>query len=189
MAGGSLSVKPILSLLIFLQIFITPSLAALPDSRLYLMPEQKEEALEALLKEFDLAKHSIKITIYNFTHKKIANKLKHAAKRGVKIEIIFDERSSREQKRRSMLYYLAKYRNITVYRLRGRISRKGDYYGKMHIKAAIIDNKTVILGSANWSYSAFGLNYELLYIIKDYATAKKMSRYFETLKKKSRIFR
>ncbi len=189
MAADAFSKRSIVSILLLLYIFLSPLHATRATSHLYLMPEQKEAALDAMLREIDLAKHSIKITIYNFTHKKIANKLKHAAKRGVKIEIIFDEKSSHEQRRHSMLYYLAKYRNITVYRLKGRISQKGDYYGKMHIKAAIIDNKTVIFGSANWSYSAFGLNYEILYITRDYALAKKMNRYFETLKKQSRLFK
>ncbi len=184
------SPKLLVGILLFsLLTTLSPLRAASTEGKLFLLPEQKEQALKAVLKAFDLAKHSIKITIYNFTHKKIANSLKHAARRGVKIEIIFDSATAKEQKSISMLYYLAKYRNITVYKLRGRPSRKGDYYGKMHIKAAVIDDKNVLFGSANWSYSAFGINYELLYIKRDYALAKKMNRYFMMLKKESTPFR
>ncbi len=155
---------------------------------LYLLPKQSDAALSALLKSIDHSKKSIKITIYNFTHKKIAKRLKAAAKRGVKVEIIFDAKSSRKNRRRSMLYYLAKYKNITVYRLRGDYIRRQERYGIMHLKSAVFDHKRVIFGSANWAYSAFGKNYEMLYVVDDYALAKQFGRYFEELKAKSTRF-
>ncbi len=156
---------------------------------LFLLPQENDQALKAIFKNFDHAKISIKIAMYNFTHKKIAKKLKNIAKKGVKIEIIFDKSSSELKKDKSMLGYLAKYKNITIYQLKGKLSKNRKYYGKMHIKAAIIDNKIVIFGSANWSKSAFSNNYELVYILKDYAIAKKMSSYFEKMKKEATIYK
>ncbi len=155
----------------------------------FLLPEQNEQALKTILKSFDQSKKTIKIAIYNFTHKKIAKKLKNVAKKGINIEIILDEHSSETKKDKSMIGYLAKYKNITMYQLKGKLSKSKKYYGKMHMKVAIIDNKTVIFGSANWSYSAFSNNYELLYITKDYAIAKKMSKYFDRLKKRAKVYK
>jgi phosphatidylserine/phosphatidylglycerophosphate/cardiolipin synthase-like enzyme len=155
----------------------------------YLLPKEKEVALESIIKKIDSAKSSIHISIYNFTHKKIAKAIKKAAKRGVKIEIIFDEKSVKKKQGKTMLYYLAKYKNISIYTLQGKLSKKKKYHGIMHMKMAVIDSKIVIFGSANWTYSAFSNNYELLYISKNYAIAKKFERVFKVLKQKAVLYR
>ncbi len=156
--------------------------------KFFLLPKEKELALSALYKKIDTAATSIHISIYSFTHKKIAKKLRNAARRGVKIEIIFDKKSTKSQQGRSMLPYLAKYKNITVYRLNGKLAKNRKYHGIMHMKMAVIDNKTVIFGSANWTYSAFSNNYELLYIKQSYAIAKKFEKYFIRLKKSASLY-
>jgi phosphatidylserine/phosphatidylglycerophosphate/cardiolipin synthase-like enzyme len=155
----------------------------------FLLPKEKELALQNIYKSIDHASSTINISIYSFTHKKIAKKLKNAAKRGVKIEIIFDAKSTKSQKGKSMLYYLAKYKNISVYKLKGKLSKNKKYHGIMHMKMAVIDHKKVIFGSANWTYSAFSNNYELLYMTKNYAIAKKFEKIFQTLKKEALLYR
>jgi len=47
-----------------------------------------------------------------------------------------------------------------------------------HTKLLIIDAKTVVLGSHNWTNSAFGSNYEASIVIKDEATAFAYKDYF-----------
>ena len=174
----------ILSLLLALTLTRVPAKAG----ELFMLPEQSNEALSALIKSIDHSKNSIKITIYNFTHKKIANRLKAAARRGVKVEIIFDAKSARTDKRRSMLYYLAKYKNITVYKLHGRYIKRQKRYGIMHLKGAVFDHRRIVFGSANWTYSAFGKNYEMLYVADDYALAKAFEKAFEKYRKVSTPF-
>ncbi len=164
------------------------SLTALDKESFFLLPKEKEIALSEIIKHIDLAKKNINIAIYSFTNKKIAKKLKNAAARGVKIEIIFDDKSTRKKSGRSKLYYLAKYKNIKTYRLKGKRSKNNKYNGIMHMKVAIIDNKYTISGSANWSNSAFSINYEVLSIRKNYAIAKKFNKYFQELKKKATKF-
>jgi phosphatidylserine/phosphatidylglycerophosphate/cardiolipin synthase-like enzyme len=88
-----------------------------------------------------------------------------------------------------MLYYLAKYKNITVYKLKGKLSKNKNYYGIMHLKTVLFDHDKILFGSANWSYSAFSKNYELLYIVKDYKIAKKFEHFFEEIKQRSTIFK
>ena len=159
------------------------------NEQFYLLPHEGYEALEDITKQIEKAKQTIHISIYSFTHKKIAKKLKNAAKRGVKITIIFDQKSAKSQQGKSMLPYLAKYKNITVYKLKGKRAKSKRYHGIMHMKMAVIDHKTVIFGSANWTYSAFSNNYELLYITKNYAIAKKFERYFKILKQRAIRYR
>ncbi len=170
-------------------VFVSLSMQASAKENFYLLPKDAKPALKAIMNNIDQSKKSIKITIYNFTHKKIAKRLQSAASRGVKIEIIFDERSAREQKKKSMLYYLAKYKNITVYKLKGKLSKNRKYHGIMHLKTALFDHDRILFGSANWSYSAFSKNYELLYITKDYKIAKKFEHFFEDMKNRSIIFK
>jgi phosphatidylserine/phosphatidylglycerophosphate/cardiolipin synthase-like enzyme len=170
-------------------VIVSLSTTIFAQENFFLLPKDADKAYQTILDNIDQSKKSIKISIYNFTHKKIAKRLQSAAKRGVKIEIIFDARSSTTQKRKSMLYYLAKYKNITIYKLRGKLSKNGKYHGIMHMKIALFDHNRVIFGSANWSHNAFTKNYELLYFTRDYAISKKFSKFFEQMKEKSTIFK
>lgn len=162
-------------------------LSAYADEQVYFMPDEAKEAMHELLKSIDHAKNSIDIAIYSFTNKEIAKRLKNAAKRGVKITIIFD-RESNLQNQNSQLGVLAKYQNIDVYVLEGKPYKKTGDAGKMHMKIMLIDAKRVIFGSANFSQSAFGNNYEVLYIIDSYALYKKFWSFFEQMHKRAKPY-
>jgi len=149
--------------------------------KIYTLPYDSKAALRAMLHRIDTAGHRIDAAIYSFTHKAIAKHLAKAAKRGVRIRIIFDK-ASNLRNRKSQLGYLAKYRNIRTMLLEGKPygGRNGDN-ALMHMKMMVIDGKYLIAGSANWTYSAFGKNYEILCIMEDYATAKRAERAFEKM--------
>ncbi|WP_353661828.1 phospholipase D-like domain-containing protein [Hydrogenimonas sp. SS33] len=148
---------------------------------LYTMPYEARPALHRFVRAIDHARYRIDAAIYSFTHKTIAKHLKMAAARGVKIRIIFD-RDANLRNRKSQLGYLAKYRNIRTYLLSGLPYRSPDGdRALMHMKAMVIDNRTVVLGSANWTYSAFGKNYEAILFSDDYAKAKRLENAFERM--------
>ncbi|RUM44695.1 MAG: nuclease NucT [Hydrogenimonas sp.] len=148
---------------------------------LYILPNSAKPALKALLKSIDHARFRIDGAIYSFTHKEIAKHLAAAAKRGVKIRIIADY-SSNAFNRRSQIGYLAKYQNIETWLLKGKPYKKSHRdHALMHMKVMVIDNRRIIFGSANWTYSAFGKNYEILSIVDDYAKAKLLERGFERM--------
>ncbi|WP_281951494.1 phospholipase D-like domain-containing protein [Nitrosophilus kaiyonis] len=151
---------------------------------LYFMPYESKKALNHLLKSIDLAKNKIDILIFSFTNEVIAKRLKNAAKRGVKIRIIFDEKTNLKD-RYSQIGYLAKYKNIYLYYIKGKPYKDKNSFGKMHIKLMIIDNKKIVLGSANYSYSAFYKNYEILYFDDDLRLAKKSEIYFDRILKEA----
>jgi len=146
---------------------------------LYMLPYEARAAKKELLRWIDKSHHTLDIAIYSFTNKEIAKRVKNAAKRGVRVTILTDQKQASD--RFSQIGYLAKYRNIRIYVLRGKYSKRGEFYGKMHMKLAIFDNKKIVLGSANWTNSAFRRNYETLYFVEDYAKAKKAKRYFEAM--------
>ena len=51
----------------------------------------------------------------------------------------------------------------------------------MHNKLAIIDSKTIVFGSANWSKSAFDINYEMLLISQNKDYINQASKYFNKM--------
>lgn len=82
------------------------------------------------------------------------------------MRIIYDK-SSNSDSNKSTIGYLAKLKNIETCLLEGKPSSNQKYRGLMHMKMAISDNKYLIIGSANWSKSAFETNYETLIILED----------------------
>lgn len=168
-------------------ILILLLLFPLIGDEIFILPYESKVALKTILKNIDLSKSKIDVAIYSFTNKEIAKRLKNAAKRGVKVRVIFDKESNLNNKR-SQLRYLAKYKNIDIYLVKGKPFKRKDSFGKMHMKLMVIDNKTVILGSANYSYSAFSKNYEVIYIKNDYKIAKKCQKYFQKILKEATLY-
>ena len=165
--------------LFLISMFLAPLLA----NKMYFMPDDGKIAIKDITSSILKAKTSINIAIYSFTNKKIAKALKKIAKKNIHITIIFD---SYALKGKSKLKYLAKYNNIDLYTLRGKrkATRKAKkWYGKMHSKYIIIDNKKLFFGSANYSYSAFNASYETLYANEDIKLIKQFSKNFKKMLK------
>lgn len=152
-----------------------------PNDTLYILPYEQKQALSTLQGALRNAKSEIKITIYSFTNNDIAKILKDVAKRGVRVEIIFDKESNMDNKS-SVIGYLAKYNNISVCLLSGIKARSGKYYGIMHQKMAIIDDEILVLGSANWSKNAFENNFETLLFTSQTHLIQKANNAFEKMK-------
>ncbi|WP_300364952.1 phospholipase D-like domain-containing protein [Hydrogenimonas sp.] len=158
------------------------------STHLYTLPFEADSALQRIIKTIDSSHNRIDAAIYSFTHKTIAKHLAKAAKRGVKIRIIFDK-SANLHNRKSQLGYLAKYRNIETLVLEGKPYRKNrSEKALMHMKVMIVDNRRVVMGSANWTYSGFGKNYEVLCFIDDYGMAKQLERAFERMVKRTEVY-
>lgn len=156
------------------------------SDEVYFMPQDAQEALDDMTKSISKAKFSIKAAIYSFTHKDIAKALKKAAQNGADVEIIYDYESNIDTNH-STLKNLALYKKIKVRTLKG--AQKKNYFGKMHAKFIIIDNKKLFFGSANWSKSAFGVNYEVLYKTDDFKIIEKFNTGYNSMLKNSKIYK
>ena len=128
-------------------------------SEVFFMPIDGKKAENKLYYTYTHAHKNIKIIIYTFTNKKLAKALKIASKHNVKITIIADKKEAKFQK--SVIPNLAAIKNIKIYLLHGKAYKNGDF-GKLHAKVSIVDDKILITGSANYSYSAFFKNYEYI---------------------------
>ncbi|MFW5990513.1 MAG: phospholipase D-like domain-containing protein [Campylobacterales bacterium] len=153
----------------------------------YFMPEEGKQAQKRVVELIKSAKNRVDIAMYSFTNKTIANAVKTVAKKGVKVRIVVDKEANINSKY-SQAGRLATLKGVDVYAARGIKSKSGKYFGKMHLKLAVIDSKTTILGSANWSKSAFESSYELLYVTKNYALAKKSRAFIEKIARESRPY-
>jgi len=148
-------------------------------SEIYFMPHDGKQAEKRLFYLFSHAKKEIKITMYTFTNKILAKALKIAARKGIKITIIADKKEAKYKY--SVIAKLATLRNFHIYLLSGKSYKNGDK-AKMHVKAAIIDNRYLITGSANYSYSAFYKNYEYIMINTDKYLIANFNAFFNHLK-------
>ena len=170
----------------FLLLLLFSSLHA--RSVMFTMPGDARPALQRFLSVIDHAHYYIDAAIYSFTHKTIAKHLRAAAARGVHVRIIYDK-SANLLNPRSSIGYLAKYRNVKVWTLSGRPYRhSGNKRSLMHMKLMIVDHRTIVIGSANWTYSAFGKNYETLLIFDDLYKARRLERAFQQMLQQARPY-
>lgn len=108
---------------------------------------------EIIINEIKLAKAEIKIAVAWFTDEDIMRTLNQAKNRGVEVSIVISD---------------CKENFISVRKLKGMVKSAIELYissGKLlHHKFCLIDNRTIINGSYNWSYQA-GKNEENIVVI------------------------
>ena len=122
---------------------------------LFSLPEPEQKALSQVLKELAKAEKSIKICMFTFTHEKLYQALIDARSRGVSVDIAIDYYSARGASKNIIknLYN----EGITPY-----IGPAGKL---LHHKWCLIDDTTLILGSTNWTGSAFKKNDDVLILL------------------------
>ncbi|WP_245810077.1 phospholipase D family protein [Hydrogenobacter hydrogenophilus] len=140
----------------------------------------KGSAQSAIIRELQKAQKSLDIAMFAFTSRELGSAVLDAYKRGVKVRIIMDQGQAREKFSRYPIFVQA---GIPVKLLP--VEGKKFIKGLMHNKFAVIDRKTVITGSYNWTASAEEINYENLLIIHSQGLAEKYEDYFESMWKKA----
>jgi len=146
-------------------------------------------AKEALSK----AKESIRLVMFtielspvkeNSKTNQLINELVKAKDRGVEVEVILDQNVDFVERRYSSDFE-SEIKSTNAYK---RLKDAGIkvYYDEpdryLHAKAIVIDKKTVILGSTNWTESAFDRNIEVSVLIESRDLAKEILDYFKTIK-------
>lgn len=126
-----------------------------PPQSISLYHSPKGGCTDAILKELRKARKEILVQAYSFTSKPIAEVLVEAKKRGVHIEILLDR--SNEQETYSELGFLAEH---------GLLPKIDAEHAIAHNKIMLIDSRTIITGSFNFTHQAEAENAENLLIIK-----------------------
>ncbi len=110
---------------------------------------------DAIVKEIGQAKESVHVQAYSFTNAAIAKALVEAKKRGVKVEVVIDQKRIRES-----------YSEATFFCNQGIPTWSDGKHAIAHNKVMVIDGKTVITGSFNFTKAAEESNAENLLILR-----------------------
>jgi phosphatidylserine/phosphatidylglycerophosphate/cardiolipin synthase-like enzyme len=118
--------------------------------------------------------HSLDAALYRLDNPQLAEALRQSAARGTQVRLILDR---------------GKYDSDAAMRalvagsgLRCRLVRgRAEPDSKMHHKFAILDDRTVLTGSYNWTLESQEYNYENLLILRDPQRALEYKEEFEAL--------
>lgn len=113
---------------------------------------------DAVVQELARARREILVQAYSFTSKHICDALIEAKKRGVRVTILLDK--SNEVERYSDLHVLLEQHLEPLIDAEHAIA---------HNKIILIDRKTILTGSFNFTHQAEGENAENLLVIKGHA--------------------
>lgn len=138
------------------------------DSDLKVLFSPHDECGREILERLSSAEKSIELAMYQLTSRALSNSLAMAARRGVTVRVFLDGENAEESY--SKAGFLKK--NGVFVKL-----EKGE--GLMHNKFCVIDNKTVITGSYNWTVSADLKNDENIIIIESDNIAKTYRKQFD----------
>jgi len=110
---------------------------------------------EAVVAEIKRARREILVLAYSFTSRPIAEALVEAKKRGVHVDIILDRSQEKEA-----------YSELPVIEQHGLFPHIDAHHAIAHNKVMIIDKRTLITGSFNFTHQAEVENGENLLVIK-----------------------
>jgi phosphatidylserine/phosphatidylglycerophosphate/cardiolipin synthase-like enzyme len=108
-----------------------------------------------LIQHIDLAQSEILVQAYGFTHQAIAQALVRAHQRGVKVQVVLDEKSESTNR---LVIALLRQAGIALF--------NDGAHAISHNKVMILDAQVVVTGSFNFTHSAETRNAENLLILR-----------------------
>ncbi|MBA7578608.1 Cardiolipin synthase [subsurface metagenome] len=159
-----------LSILAFLIIVLSVTISIFTFAKTEVYFSLYDNPQRIIIKNIDQAQASINIAMYIFTDREIALPLVKARERGVKVRLYLDQDQ--------VDYKFSQSRFLVQKGTKTRIS-SNNYI--MHHKFAIIDNRILLTGSYNWTFSANNRNDENLMVIDDPGVIARYQNQFEKL--------
>ena len=117
---------------------------------------------------------SIDGALYRFNHPGLAQAMEAAAQRGVRVRLLVDGNKYRESRSTQELLAGA----LLPFRLAFGRQGRGS---KMHHKFVVLDQRTVLTGSYNWTLESEDENQENILILRDPYSVHAYSEEFEAL--------
>ncbi len=116
------------------------------------------------------AKERIDVAVFFLTHKHIAADLIKLHRKGVKVRVIIDATAAKNG-----------YTKHELLRAAGIPVKVENWGGKMHMKSAVVDGKTLITGSMNWTTAGDDDNDENVVIVHSEELGTQYTEYFEEI--------
>ena len=143
----------------------------------YFCPE--DDCMKVILEELGKAEESIHCAIYVVTLEEFAEMLAmKSLEPGVDVKLVVEKN-----------YVGSKYAKYGYLRELGVDVRLDGNDGDMHNKFCVIDGKTVITGSANWSGNGMWRNNENVLVVRDKGVAEKYDAEFRNLWESEGLYR
>lgn len=121
---------------------------------MWFLPDNKE-AIERIIGLIDGAKKTIKVAMFTWTRYDFAQAMIRARLRGITVDTALDNNSSKGASAKIAHMLLNKGIPIII----------NSNEGLLHYKTMIIDNETLVNGSANWTKAAFTQNRDCFMIL------------------------
>ena len=137
------------------------------DSEIEIYFSPKNNSVQRITELIGQAREYIYMPTFLLTHRNISNALISAKKRGIDVRIIIDANGA-----------TTSHSKLKELRDNGILVKTENFAGKLHSKAIIIDDKYIITGSMNFSYSGAEKNDENSIIIKNPDLAKACKNFF-----------
>ncbi len=125
------------------------------EIELWLLPDPRGHALADLRRRIRMASKSVRAALFTLTHPLLVDDLIAAKERGVAVSLVIDAHSGRGASAQAVARL--KTSGVEVSLSQG--------LQLLHYKFALIDNQTLVSGSANWTKSAFAKNSDCLFIL------------------------
>jgi phosphatidylserine/phosphatidylglycerophosphate/cardiolipin synthase-like enzyme len=139
--------------LVFLWRLVCRSWGAIPSVAVCFSP--KGGCTEAVVRELKQARREVLVLAYSFTSKPIVEALVEAKKRGADVQIVLDRSNEKEE-----------YSELPVLVAQGLTPHIDAHHAIAHNKVMIVDRRTVITGSFNFTHQAEVENAENLLVLK-----------------------
>lgn len=140
-------------------------------------PNGKDRLIhKALFKEIDSARKDLRLMLYQFTSRDLVSHIRNARSKA-RVRVILDA----EQARRIPVSAHAELEKAGVDVRFVELPGTGAEAAKFHHKVLIVDDRTVVTGSYNWSVLADEENYENIVIIDDPALARTYAAEFDRI--------
>ncbi|BBE31879.1 hypothetical protein OSSY52_20200 [Tepiditoga spiralis] len=123
-----------------------------------------ETIYKKIIKELNTAKKSINIFTFSFTDPFLLKELEKISSKNIKIKILYDD-------------WNEKYLSSIKYMKGIELKKRND----IHAKIIVIDSKTLIIGSYNYTYRARAKNDEYILIIKNRIISEKINKKFQNM--------
>lgn len=116
------------------------------------------------------ARHSVDVAVFYLTNKYVVMELIAAHQRGVRVRVIVDATSAKNG-----------YTKHELLRAAGIPTKVEDWGGKMHMKAASIDGRFLVLGSMNWTRAGEDTNDENTIIVRSRGLTDSFEQFYQRL--------
>jgi len=135
---------------------------------------RNESVASTILRLLEATSSSIDAALYRLNNPRLAEALEVAAQRGVRVRLLLDGSKYQES------HVAQDLRGRAVFPVRLAFGRQGSG-SKMHHKFVVLDRRTVLTGSYNWTLESEDENHENLIISDDQALVEAYSGEFEAL--------